>query len=352
MWTIITPFIPSTDSRAKRLAAALSARGFSVCLNGYVATPPKGRFVGRLDKYVYAIKQLRAVQGGVVVSVNAEYTLLARAMKFMRLAHFDHLVADIYDHHAYIFRGLMSLAFHCVERLSIRMADAAIIPIRKRLNQYRPPISVRERGRIFYISNLGFSLKKAYSFTDSNSSPNQSQDRCVVVYAGTIDSGRGLGALIESAAEFSELDVRIYGSGPLLKEYLKDERFERIYTGQFDVSSLRSIYGPADVICGFYESSVPNNRFCDPNKLREVFEFHKPLLTNAGTPLSERVEALGVGFVVDDVSKESIRDGALELLKQKGHLEKRISTGRGHLERLVRENTDNLERLIGLINGS
>lgn len=352
MWTIITPFIPSTDSRAKRLAAALSARGFSVCLNGYATTLPKGRFVRRLDKYVYAIKQLRAVQGGVVVSVNAEYTLLARAMKFMRLTHFDHLVADIYDHHAYIFRGLMGLAFHCVERLSVNMADAAIIPIRKRLDQYRPPITASEQDRIFYISNIGFSLRKAYSFADGDSSPNQSQGRCVVVYAGTIDFGRGLGALTESAAEFADLDVRIYGSGPLLKEYLKDERFERIYRGEFDVSSLRSIYEPADVICGFYEPSVPNNRFCDPNKLRETFEFHKPLLTNAGTPLSERVEALGVGLVVDRVSKESIREGALEILKQKGYLEKRIDAGRGHLERLVRENTDNLERLIGLINGS
>jgi glycosyltransferase involved in cell wall biosynthesis len=353
VWTIITPFVAATDSRAKRLAAALGSCGLDARVIGCAASPvTNSRVIRRYQKYKDAIKQIRGVRGGVVVCVNAECTLIARAMKLLRLAHFESLVTDVYDHHAYIFEGSIGWIFHRIERLAIKAADAAIIPIKARLAQYQPPIKNRELERIFYISNLGFENSQSKSFLKESNVFFHGRRRSVLVYAGTIDAGRGLNIIAEAAAAFSaDLDVRIYGSGPLLKEYLKYEDFRRVYRGPFDVSSLPNIYEAADVICGFYELSVRNHIFCDPNKLREVFEFDKPLLTNSGTPLSERVESLGVGHVLNNLTIESVCDAALEMVNQKLQVVKRIDASRGNFDRLVGENGRNLEKLIGYLNG-
>lgn len=347
----MTPFSAATDSRAIRLADALRSFGLDARVIGCNATSPS-RIVRRYQKYRTALKHIRRVHGGVIVCVNSEFTLLARVMKLMRLANFDDLVADIYDHHAYVFRGVIGKAFHRIEWLALKMADAAIIPASVRLEQYRPSLGSRELIRIFYVSNLGFESLRAH-LAASYSTPRPPLDsgrRFTLVYAGTIDVGRGLLVIAEAASVFgSDLDVKIYGAGPLLDEYLKNECFRRVYCGSFDVAALPDIYESADAICGCYELSVPNHIYCDPNKLREVFEFKRPILTNAGTPLAARVESLGIGFVIGNVTKQAVRGAVLEMGRQRDHIAGRIEESYVCFDRLVQENKRNLEELIEFV---
>lgn len=349
MWTIVTPFSAATDSRAMRLADALRSFGLDARVIGCNATSAS-RIMRRYQKYRTAITHIRRVHSGVIVCVNSEFTLLAKVMKLMRLANFDGLVADIYDHHAYIFKGLIGGAFHGIERLAVKVADAAIIPASVRLEQYRPSLGSHELMRIFYVSNLGVASLQARSTATDRSPPVDSEQRFTLIYAGTIDVGRGLIAIAEAASALgNDFDVRIYGGGPLLDEYLRNESFRRVYRGYFDVAALPDIYESADAICGCYELSVTNHAYCDPNKLREVFEFKKPLLTNAGTPLAARVESLGVGLVIGNVTKESVHSAVLEIAGQKDYIAERIEASSICFNRLVQENKNNLAKLIEFV---
>lgn len=347
--TILTPFTREKDSRAQRLAEELRSLGNNVDIISVEAKdlhPSTGRFKKRISRYLSAAKAISGITGGII-AVNCEITILSWMLRLFKInKNIDFLVIDVYDHHGYIFKGISAKIFASLERLALTIADAAIIPIPERINQYSPKLSNKILKKVFFISNIGF--KNPTSTRMKADAPSNIVD---IVYAGTIDEGRGLHSIIETAKLYpDEIKVRIYGNGPLLPELMKLNDFNKIYQGGFNFQDLQKIYSEADLICAFYELVVPNHQFCDPNKLREIFEFNKPVLTNSGTPLSKIVESMGIGFTIENVTATNIINAARATSKSRRDLSNAIESNRDSMRKLIETNKDSVEKLLTKLN--
>lgn len=353
---IVTPFYASTDSRAQRLAKAVEGVNRSACIYGrQESSHSNGGAIGaRFNNYVRAWNVIVKTRG-VLIAVNAEFVLIAAIARFFGLSKPSLLVGDIYDHHGYIFHGFFSWVFHWVERAAILAADVAILPIKERLDQYRPALPSHVQRKILYMSNLGFErfvaskrlggIENAVRYVGGTE-----ERRTVIVFAGTLDVGRGLESLALAGVKFySDLDVRIYGTGPLAKSFELNPLLAKCYYGPFIASQLEEIYRAADIISAFYELTVKNHKFCDPNKLREVFEHGKPMITNNMTPLSANVRDLGVGTVIDEVTPEGIHDAAKHMASHLELFATAITEKLGQFNEKVSSNADSLNVLKGMI---
>lgn len=305
---IITPFEKVSDSRAVRLANALESMGFEVQIRS-TADEINGKFnnkiIRRIGGYISAFKMSKRAEE-IIVSVNCEYTIIARIANCLRKKN-KKIWADIYDNHEYIFNiQPYRFIFKVLEHCALLMCDAAIIPIERRMQQYSDIFLRIFKPKIYFISNIGFEKQNS----ENNYLSNTSKNNVNLVYAGTIDKGRGILPLV-MAAENSNgfIQLEVYGSGPYLNEYLELKIFRKFYKGLFKFGDLKKIYWSADVISGFYELSVPNNFYCDPNKMREIFEFRKPILTNSGTPLADMIIENDIGVVIKTVDSASIIKG-------------------------------------------
>lgn len=345
--TIVTPFLTNKDSRAKRFASELTRIGHQVTIVSTEIEARSGssfftRLKRRVQRYAKAIKIIKDAQGGLI-AVNSEIALIAHTLRYFGIAtHLKFVAIDVYDHHGYIFTGIMAAIFSRIERMAVLRADAVIIPIPERLDQYKPKIPPKALNKIHFISNLGFDDLKTPNSTTSTHS-----EAIKLVYAGTIDAGRGILSLAKCAQQYpKQIELDIYGSGPLLMEFTNSKEFREHYRGQFDFEDLERIYSKANFICGFYELSIPNHKYCDPNKLREVFQFEKPIITNTGTPLSAHVERMSIGLTVSDTSPESILKAITECKATHAQLTRMIKDNRITIAALIDANRSAAKALI------
>jgi glycosyltransferase involved in cell wall biosynthesis len=345
--TIVTPFFTNKDSRAKRFASELTRIGHQVTIvSTELELKSENNFFARLKRrllrYTKAIKIITNIQGGLI-AVNSEIALIAHTLRYLGIAkHLEFIAIDVYDHHGYIFTGIMAAIFSRIERMAVLRADAVIIPIPERLEQYNPKIPPKALNKIHFISNLGFDDLKAPSPITSYHS-----EAIKLVYAGTIDAGRGILSLAKCAQQYPEkIKLDIYGSGPHLMEFANSKEFRAHYRGQFNFIDLERIYCNANFICGFYELNIPNHQYCDPNKLREIFEFEKPIITNKGTPLSAHVERMSIGLVVSDTSPESIFKAITECKATHAQLTRMIEDNRITVAALIDANRSAAAALI------
>lgn len=69
---------------------------------------------------------------------------------------------------------------------------------------------------------------------------------------------------------------------------------------------LSKIYASIDLMLCTYDQRYKNVCYAEPNKLYESIYFNTPLIVSQGTYLAEKVSQLGIGFVVDAFSDQSI----------------------------------------------
>ena len=322
--TIITPFRKLTDSRASRLAQALVSEGFEVQIRSTadeISGKLNNKITRRICGYLSALKFAKQAEN-IIVSVNCEYTIISWIANIFYGKN-KKIWADIYDNHEFIFnRQPYRFMFKILEHAALLICDSAILPVERRLDQYSSLFLKIFKPKIYFISNIGFEKIK---LNNCNSSDAEEKN-IKLVYAGTIDNGRGILPLVKAAENSSEfINLEIYGSGPYLDEYLEIKSFRKFYKGTFKFDDIKEIYKSADVISGFYELSVRNNAYCDPNKMREVYEFQIPIITNSGTPLSDVVLHCGVGAVISNMDSASILNELINLKKIKADVYKNLN---------------------------
>lgn len=339
--TLITPFPAETDSRAKRLSTALGQLGHQVTIISTASQTGGGRVTRRMRQYLRIASTVWKCPGHII-AVNSEIASIAVVLRKLSLTRQGAVIADIYDHHSYIFTGRLAKAFHAVENFAVKHSDAAIIPIKERLEQYVPRIVEAPSAKLAFVSNLGFPGSNSAEFL----APKSASAQMVLTYAGTIDQGRALPQLATFAATNPQATVRIFGSGPFLDQYLQDPAFARVYQGKFSAAELPSIYAESDVIYAPYETFVLNNRFCDPNKLRETYSFSRPMITNAGTPLANKVRSRDIGACVDELTPATIGAALEDIRNRLPILQKNIEASRPLLEREQQENLHELKQKV------
>lgn len=108
-------------------------------------------------------------------------------------------------------------------------------------------------------------------------------------------------------SNFPNCDVDIFG-GPIehdfedLKQY-SNCHFHGFFKNPID---LPKIYSSIDLLITTYDYRIGNVKFAEPNKIYESIYFETPIIVSTETFLANKVNELGIGFVVDPFNKEQI----------------------------------------------
>jgi glycosyltransferase involved in cell wall biosynthesis len=159
-----------------------------------------------------------------------------------------------------------------------------------------------------FISNVGFELPRsslvvtpACAKVRACEPQPRLDERLRIVYCGNVDYSRGLDILVSAVDGMpGRAQLTIYGGGVALEAFqqLPTSSSNIHFGGPFRNADLAELALGHDLFWAAYDLSVPNNRYCDPNKFRDHIIVDMPIITNPGHPLADLVERSGSGFVV------------------------------------------------------
>ncbi len=110
------------------------------------------------------------------------------------------------------------------------------------------------------------------------------------------------GTLMENVSEIKELS----------KEH-KNVILHGIFKNPQD---LPSVYEQLDLVLATYDVTSINAQYAEPNKMYESIFFRVPIIVSKGTFLSEKVNRLGIGYAVNGLDKEEIKNFLHSLTKE------------------------------------
>jgi glycosyltransferase involved in cell wall biosynthesis len=123
----------------------------------------------------------------------------------------------------------------------------------------------------------------------------------VVSYFGSLEPGRGVEELVSSFSPSEGITVVIGGSGtlrPHVERAASDNPAVR-FVGTVDADEVLRMTEASDIIPAMYDPSNPKYKVCTPIKVLEAMACGRPMVTARGLDISEVVERVGCGFVID-----------------------------------------------------
>jgi glycosyltransferase involved in cell wall biosynthesis len=93
------------------------------------------------------------------------------------------------------------------------------------------------------------------------------------------------------------------------------------YFGKVDYKTALNIMYNSDIIYAMYSKSNPNHIYAAPNKYYEAMMLGKPIISNSGTILENKILKANIGFIVDetlDVLVNQINKLERKLMDKKG----------------------------------
>lgn len=110
----------------------------------------------------------------------------------------------------------------------------------------------------------------------------------------------------------------------------KGEEFKELYDrypnihfhGKFrNPDDLPSIYEKIDLVLASYDATYINAQYAEPNKMYEAIFFRTPIIVSSNTFLAKKVNRMGIGFSVNALNKQEIKD-FINGLTEEGIMEK------------------------------
>lgn len=210
--------------------------------------------------------QLKARRPALIHASDFEASL---GCVFYRLRHRAPLIYNIHDNLAdrYSLPTALRRMLNVLEGLMVLLSSQALVPETFR----RDSLPRWARAKVQVVRN---------SPIDTGwSEPALPADRIRVLYAGWLDNGRALAALLSLARENEWLEVRVAGEG--------DQRIiDRIaasgatYLGFLGHDAVMIETRRCHFVAAFYDPARPINRAAAPNKLAEALSCGRPVLIN------------------------------------------------------------------------
>ena len=257
---------------------------------------------------LFAVKSWRLLQSAKsarVVYVNYLDVLLIAIGAFRwRKVKFICSIGDL-SPAQYGGNALVNKAVSVVEKMLLRRVDVLILSSPFFWDEYYSKIYT---GRWQLIENM----PRARVWEGFQ--PKEKKGSCVVGYIGWIRDYKPIECLIEAAGDLRRegLDVRVFfaGFGP-------DEKRLRSLCGNLDYvdfrgpyqydRDIRSLYEQIDVVFSVFDIGVANSKILLPNRFYEAIIAGLPIIVAQNTMLAGRVDALGVGYLVDYLSKDEMK---------------------------------------------
>ncbi len=211
-----------------------------------------------------------------------------------------------------------------LERFVVNHSNSMIICEDERINQiqFEVPIEVYTMRNIPSFDNV--------EFLNSNVIVPFNNDIITVSYVGWFGNGRFLDELLD-VAEKKLINLFIAGFGKSsIESRCKelDSKYENIrYFGKVDYKYGLQIMNSSDLIYAMYCKSVPNHYYAAPNKFYESMFLGKPILSNNGISLTDKINRLGIGYTINEsieeltdffksISKDELKEVGIKANKQ------------------------------------
>ena len=161
-------------------------------------------------------------------------------------------------------------------------------------------------------------------------------DGFVVPYLGSLEPGRAVEELATAFSPGDGITVIIGGSGTLQLaiEMTCRNNPTTHFVGNIDTDEVLRITEASDIIPAMYDPSNPKYKICTPIKVLEAMACGKAVITTKGLDISEMVERIGCGFVID-YSREALRRTVLDASKARGKLDEMGRRGKEYFEQYL-----------------
>ncbi len=199
-----------------------------------------------------------------------------------------------------------------LERAGARMADWLFLVNERQIQQLGP--SVKPSTSVIYNTPSDRRLASREPLDPSE----RENPPLLLFYAGNLHESRGLWSILQAIDQLPKCELEIAGRGPEEARLLEiarrlDGRVR--FLGWIPHEAVVSHSLRADIIFGFYDPRIANNRYASPNKLFEAMMCEKPFLTNSGTYASEVVARERCGIVVPYGDVTALREAIASLEK-------------------------------------
>ena len=193
-----------------------------------------------------------------------------------------------------------------VEKFGIMFTDVLFLVDESRYEQ----IEGAKINNLLYIYNSPpdyFDTKQAQS--------SNAGTEIVIFYAGVILKSRGLNYMINAVEDLDDIRLVIAGTGPssdICKNPPVDVKKIQ-YIGWISYEEVIKRTMEADILFGFYDPRIPNNKYASPNKLFEAMMCGKPIILNDKTSMSNIVRKENCGLVVPYGDIAAIKKAIIKL---------------------------------------
>ncbi|WP_440875551.1 glycosyltransferase [Thalassotalea sp. PLHSN55] len=213
------------------------------------------------------------------------------------------LLYNIHDNLAqrYALPRAINGALNILEGLIVKYADATLVP------------------EVFRATSLPKFCQKKISvirntpIDPGKEPPREKDDTIRIVFAGWLDSGRGIDTLLELANLMPNVQLLIAGEGD-------DEIVKKVssvpnckYFGFLDHEKVLELTKSADYVFAHYSPHRIINRYAAPNKLAESLAVGRPVIINKEALVSRLVVESNCGIVTKYGDAESIKQEILAL---------------------------------------
>lgn len=221
-----------------------------------------------------------------------------------------HLLDAYADSH-FFSDSLMKRIVYKVEMALINFADATLICTEEREAQ----IQHSKPKRLEIIHNTP---NHAVENKTDRFEVKTSNAEVKIAYVGTQCSGRGIEELICAVVQDPRFELHIGGYGPL-DDVIRSaaNQCNRIhYYGKLPYAQTLSLEAQCDLMIALYDPSIPNHRYCAPNKLYEALMLGKPLLMCENTGWDQLFQKEMIGYLIP-YSQDGIALGLNKLYELK-----------------------------------
>lgn len=211
---------------------------------------------------------------------------------FSKMLKRNKIVYDIFDFYAESFPHhipkQVSNFIATLEKICMQFADVVIIADESRKVQ----INAEKIKKLEVIMNCPAAMPE-YKLATKNT-------KFTIFYGGMISKTRGLNQLIGAIKNEKDLTLLVAGFGedeniftPIFNNVENIRFIGWINYDEYIKQTLR-----ADVIFGFYDPRIPNNRLASPNKLFEAMMCRTPIIVNEETSMADIVRKENCGIIV------------------------------------------------------
>lgn len=208
-------------------------------------------------------------------------------------------IYDIFDWYGDSRKGFLSNILKRIEKFIVKKSDHTIICDEGRIKQMG-----------FEPSSYSVLYNIPSNLNDITINPkNKNKNKNITIsYVGILAKDRHLNVILNIVKYIDmnqlNIEIKVAGFGDMSNCFLDASvKYECLsFYGKVNYDKAKEIILNSNLMFAFYDINVTNNIYASPNKFFESLAFQTPLITNAGTLLSNKVSCYNTGYIINNIS--------------------------------------------------